>query len=155
MREQITEDVKTAMKSGEKRRVSTLRLIQAAIKDRDIAARVDGKGQSTGQDKIDDAQLLQLLQKMIKQRRESIRMYTEAGRTELSEQEQAEIIIIEEYLPKQMSEAEVADAVSAIVTELDAKGLKDMGRTISALKERYAGQMDFGKASGVVKAKLT
>ena len=155
MREQITEDVKTAMKSGEKRRVSTLRLIQAAIKDHDIAARVDGKGQSTGQDKIDDAQLLQLLQKMIKQRRESIRMYTEAGRTELSEQEQAEIIIIEEYLPKQMSEAEVADAVSAIVTELDAKGLKDMGRTISALKERYAGQMDFGKASGVVKAKLT
>ena len=155
MREQITEDVKTAMKSGEKRRVSTLRLIQAAIKDRDIAARVDGKGQSTGQDKIDDAQLLQLLQKMIKQRRETIRMYTEAGRTELSEQEQAEIIIIEEYLPKQMSEAEVADAVSAIVTELDAKGLKDMGRTISALKERYAGQMDFGKASGVVKAKLT
>ena len=155
MREQITEDVKTAMKSGEKRRVSTLRLIQAAIKDRDIAARVDGKGQSTGQDKIDDAQLLQLLQKMIKQRRESIRMYTEAGRTELSEQEQAEIIIIEEYLPKQMSEAEVADAVRAIVTELDAKGLKDMGRTISALKERYAGQMDFGKASGVVKAKLT
>ena len=155
MRAQITEDVKTAMKSGEKRRVSTLRLIQAAIKDRDIAARVDEKGQSTGEDKINDAQLLQLLQKMIKQRRESAKMYIEAGRTELSDQEQAEIVIIEEYLPKQMTETQVAEAVSAVITELDAKGLKDMGRTISALKARYPGQMDFGKASGVVKAKLT
>ena len=118
MREQITEAVKEAMKSGDKRRLSTLRLIQAAIQDRDIAARVDAKGQSTGQDKIDDAELLQLLQKMIKQRRESLRMYTDAGRAELAEQEAAEISIIEEYLPKQMTEDEVAAAVSAVVKEL-------------------------------------
>lgn len=155
MREQIMDSVKTAMKAGDKRRLSTLRLIQAAIKDRDIAARVDAKGQSTGNDKIDDAELLQLLQKMIKQRRDSIKMYSEAGRTELAEQEQSEIVIIEEYLPKQMSEDEVAAAVGAVVKELGAAGLKDMGRTMAALKERYAGQMDFGKASGVVKANLT
>jgi len=155
MREQIMESVKTAMKSGDKRRVSTLRLIQAAIQDRDIAARVDTKGQSTGHDKIGDAELLQLLQKMIKQRRESAKMYTDGGRTELADQEEAEILIIEEYLPKQMSEDEVAAAVSAVVKELGAASLKDMGRTMAALKERYAGQMDFGKASGVVKACLS
>ena len=92
---------------------------------------------------------------MIKQRRESLKMYAEAGRTELAEQEEAEISIIEEYLPKQMSEDEVAAAVSAVVKELGAASLKDMGRTMAALKERYAGKMDFGKASGVVKACLT
>lgn len=155
MREQISQAVKTAMKSGDKRRLTTLRLIQAAIKDRDIAARVDAKGQSTGAEKVDDAELLQLLQKMIKQRRESVKIYSEAGRTELAEQEQAEIGIIEEYLPKQMSEAEVADAVAAVVKELGASGLKDMGRTMAALKERYAGRMDFGKASALVKAALS
>ena len=155
MREQIMEAVKAAMKSGDKRRLSTLRLIQAAIQDRDIAARVDSKGQATGQDKIGDTELLQLLQKMIKQRRDSATMYADAGRTELAEQEQAEIAIIEEYLPKQMSEDEVAAAVGAVVQEIGAAGLKDMGRTMAALKERYAGQMDFGKASGIVKANLS
>ncbi len=155
MREQIMEAVKAAMKSGDKRRLSTLRLIQAAIQDRDIAARVDNKGQATGQDKIGDGELLQLLQKMIKQRRDSATMYTDAGRTELADQEQAEIAIIEEYLPKQMSEDEVAAAVGAVVQEIGAAGLKDMGRTMAALKERYAGQMDFGKASGIVKASLS
>ena len=155
MRETITEAVKTAMKSGDKRRLSTLRLVQAAIKDRDIAARIDAKGRSTGQDKIDEGELLQLLQKMIKQRRESARVYTGAGRAELAEQEELEIKIIEEYLPKQMSEAEVATAVSTVIVELGAAGLKDMGRTMAALKERYAGQMDFGKASSVVKATLS
>jgi len=155
VRETITEAVKTAMKSGDKRRLSTLRLVQAAIKDRDIAARIDAKGRSTGQDKIDEGELLQLLQKMIKQRRESARVYTGAGRAELAEQEELEIKIIEEYLPKQMSEAEVATAVSTVIVELGAAGLKDMGRTMAALKERYAGQMDFGKASSVVKATLS
>lgn len=155
MRQQITEDVKSAMKSGDKRRLTTLRLIQAAIKDRDIAARVDENGQSTGQEQINDTQLLQLLEQMIKQRRQSIKMYIEGGRTELSDQEQAEIEIIQEYMPKQMTDAEVADAVNAVISELGANGLKDMGRTMSALKERYAGQMDFGKASSVVKASLT
>ena len=155
MREQIMEAVKAAMKSGDKRRLSTLRLIQAAIQDRDIAARVDSKGQATGHDKIGETELLQLLQKMIKQRRDSATMYTDAGRIELAEQEQAEIAIIEEYLPKQMSEDEVAAAVGAVVQEIGAAGLKDMGRTMAALKERYAGQMDFGKASGIVKASLS
>ncbi len=154
MREQLAEAVKTAMKSGDKQRLSTLRLIQAAIKDRDIAARVDGKGASTGQDQISDAELLQLLQKMIKQRRESVKVYTEGGRQELADQEQAEIAIIEEYLPKQMSQAEVEAAVKSVIEELDATGLKDMGRTMGVLKQRYAGQMDFGKASGIVKAQL-
>lgn len=155
MRDTITEAVKTAMKSGDKRRLSTLRLVQAAIKDRDIAARVDAKGRSTGQEKIDEGELLQLLQKMIKQRRESARVYADAGRAELAEQEELEIEIIEEYLPKQMSEAEVATAVSTVIAELGAAGLKDMGRTMATLKERYAGQMDFGKASSVVKATLS
>jgi len=155
MRETITEAVKTAMKSGDKRRLSTLRLVQAAIKDRDIAARVDADGQSTGRDKIDDKELTLLLQKMIKQRRESARLYTEAGRSELADQETLEIGIIEEYLPKQMSDAEVAKAVSAVIADIGAAGLKDMGRTMATLKERYAGQMDFGKASGVVKATLS
>ena len=155
MREQIMEAVKAAMKSGDKRRLTTLRLIQAAIKDRDIAARVDSKGQATGQDKIGETELLQLLQKMIKQRRDSATMYADAGRNELAEQEQAEIAIIEEYLPKQMTEDEVTAAVSAVVQEIGAAGLKDMGRTMAALKERYAGQMDFGKASGIVKANLS
>jgi len=155
MRENIAEAVKAAMKSGDKRRLGTLRLIQAAIKDRDIAARVDAKGQATGLEKIDDAELLQLLQKMIKQRRESAKLYTEGGRPELAAQEEAEIDIINEYLPKQMTEPEVNAAVDQVVAELGASGLKDMGRTMATLKERYAGRMDFAKASGAVKAALT
>ena len=155
MRKQIQDDVKTSLKSGDKGRLSTLRLIQAAIQDRDIAARVDPKGQATGADKTNDADLLQLLQKMIKQRRESAKLYLEGGRPELAEKENAEITIIEEYLPKQMSEAEVVAAIDAIVTELGANSLKDMGRTMAVLKERYPGQMDFGKASGNLKARLS
>lgn len=154
MRDTIMDAVKTAMKSGQKDRLSTLRLIQAAIKDRDIAARVDAKGQSTGHDKADDSDLLQLLQKMIKQRRESASTYKDAGRSELAQQEEAEIAIIEEFLPKQMTASEVETAVDGIIKELDASGLKDMGRTMGVLKERFAGRMDFGKASGVVKARL-
>lgn len=155
MRDTIQEAVKSAMKSGAKARLSTLRLIQAAIKDRDIAARVDPKGQSTGVDKIDDGELLQLLQKMIKQRRESAKMYADAGRSELAAQEEAEIDVIEEFLPKQMSEAEVEAAVAGVVDELGASGLKDMGRTMAVLKQRYAGRMDFAKASNILKGKLT
>lgn len=154
MREEIMTSVKAAMKSGDKSRLSTLRLIQAAIQDRDIAARVDSKGQSTGNDRIDDAELLQLLQKMIKQRRDSVKLYIEGGRSELADKEEAEIAIIEEYLPKQMSDAEVKTAVAAVIEELGAAGLKDMGRSMATLKERYPGQMDFGKASGVLKASL-
>ena len=155
MRENISQAVKDAMKSGDKMRLSTLRLVQAAIKDRDIAARVDAKGQSTGLDRIDDSELLGLLQKMIKQRREAAKTYADAGRSELADKETAEIAVIEEFLPKQLSAEEAEKAVAAIIDEIGASGLKDMGRTMGALKERFAGQMDFGKASAVVKAKLS
>jgi uncharacterized protein YqeY len=155
MRENITQAVKDAMKSGDKVRLSTLRLIQAAIKDRDIAARVDAKGQSTGHDRIDDSELLGLLQKMIKQRREAAKTYADAGRGELADKENAEIAVIEEFLPKQLSAEETEKAVAAVIDEISASGLKDMGRTMSALKERFAGQMDFGKASAAVKARLS
>ena len=155
MRENITQAVKDAMKSGDKVRLSTLRLTQAAIKDRDIAARVDAKGQSTGHDRIDDSELLGLLQKMIKQRREAAKTYADAGRSELAEKETAEIAVIEEFLPKQLSAEETEKAVAAVIDEIGASGLKDMGRTMGTLKERFAGQMDFGKASAVVKARLT
>jgi hypothetical protein len=151
MRERIQDAMKEAMRSGDKRRLSTLRLVTAAIKDRDIAARVDEKGQGTGKDRVEDTEILSLLQKMIKQRRESVEIYTQGGRQELADQEAAEIAIIEEFLPKQMSEDEVRAAATSIVKELGAAGLKDMGRVMAAMKARYAGQMDFAKASAMVK----
>lgn len=154
MRERIQQATKDAMKSGNKRRLSTLRLVTAALKDRDIAARVDEKGQPTGKDRIEDADILALLQKMIKQRRESAEIYRQGGREELAEQEAAEIAVIEEFLPQQMSEDEVRAAAKAVVAELGAAGLKDMGRVMAALKERYTGQMDFAKASAAVKDAL-
>lgn len=154
MRERLSEDVKKSMKSGDKRRLATLRLVNAAIKDRDLGAGVDEHGDSTGRDKITDQDILALLQKMIKQRRESFETYTKAGREDLAEQEQLEITIIEEYLPKQMDEIETRKAVEAIVKEIGAQGLKDMGRTMTALKERHTGQMDFAKASSMLKGLL-
>lgn len=154
MRERINQSLKDAMKSGDKARVSTLRLINAAIKDRDIAARADDKGQTTGKDRADDQEILGLLQKMVKQRRESSETYRQAGRADLADREDAEIPIIEEFLPQQMSEAETRAAVKAVMAELSCAGLKDMGRTMAALKERFAGQMDFGKASALVKEEL-
>lgn len=154
MRERINQSLKDAMKSGDKARVSTLRLINAAIKDRDIAARADDKGQTTGKDRADDQEILGLLQKMVKQRRESSETYRQAGRADLADREDAEIPIIEEFLPQQMSEAETRAAVKAVMAELGCAGLKDMGRTMAALKERFAGQMDFGKASALVKEEL-
>lgn len=154
MRERINQDIKDAMKSGEKRRVSTLRMVTAAIKDRDIAARVDDKGQATGRDKITDQDILALLQKMIKQRRESIEVYKQGNRPDLVDQEAAEIAVIEQYLPQQMSEADSRAAIEALAGELGASSVKDMGRMMAALKERYTGQMDFAKASGIVKELL-
>jgi len=154
MRERINTAMKDAMRAGEKRRLSTLRLINAAIKDRDIAARVDEKGRATGRDRIDDTEILALLQKMIKQRRESIETYGQGGRQDLVDQETAEIAVIEEFLPQQMSEDETKAAVESLVAELGASGLKDMGRTMAALKERFTGQMDFSKASAIVKGLL-
>lgn len=149
IREQINQDLNKAVKAQNKRCISTLRLIKAALKDRDIAARTKGKDNG-----VEGADVLEILAKMVKQRRESIKIYEEAGRIELATQEQEEIDVISDYLPKQIGEDEMKTACETIVAELDASGLKDMGRTMGVLKERYAGQMDFGKASAVVKTLL-
>ena len=154
MRDRLTQATKDAMKAQDKRRLSALRMISAAVKDRDIAARVDEKGQASGRDKITDAEIASLLQKMIKQRRDSIAAFEQGGRAELAKQEADEIAVIEEFLPKQMGDAEVASAIAAVIKEVGAAGQKDMGKVMAALKSRYAGQMDFGKASGQVKALL-
>ncbi|MGI9416031.1 MAG: GatB/YqeY domain-containing protein [Hyphomicrobiales bacterium] len=150
MRERINTALKEAVKSQDKIRMSTLRLINAAIKDRDIASRTNGKSEGVG-----DAEVLGILAKMIKQRDESAVTYEQAGRLELSEQERNEIVVIQEFLPKQLNEDEIAAACRQVVEDLDAGGLKDMGRTMGALKERYSGQMDFGKASKTVKGLLS
>jgi uncharacterized protein YqeY len=143
MREKINDDLKTAMKAGDKDRVGTLRLVNAAIKSADIDARP--------KDKISDADILGVLAKMIKQRRDSIEQFTAGGRPELAEKEAAEIAVIEAYMPKQMSEAEAKAAIAAIIKETGAAGPKDMGKVMGALKAKYAGQMDFGKASALTK----
>ncbi len=148
MREKINADLKVAMKAGDKDRVGTLRLINAAIKSADIDARPSGK------DKIDDAGILGVLAKMIKQRQDSIEQFVAGGRPELADKEAAEIRVIEAYLPKQMSEAEAKAAIAAVIKETGAAGPKDMGKVMAALKARYAGQMDFGKASAAVKELL-
>lgn len=147
MRDELNNELKTAMKAGDKQRVATIRLINAAIKDRDIEAR--GQGKTVG-----EADILALLQKMIKSRRESLDIYTKAGREELAKQESDEIAIIEEFLPKQMSDADVAAAITEAIDATGAASIKDMGKVVSALKAKYAGQMDFAKASAAVKAKL-
>jgi uncharacterized protein YqeY len=148
MRETITAALKEATKVREMQRVSTLRLVSAAIKDRDIAARTAGAEQAT------DAELLELFAKMIKQREESQKIYAEAGRTELAAQEGAEADIIREFLPKQLSDADMAKAIDDAIAETGASSMRDMGKVMGVLKDRYAGQMDFGKASAAVKAKL-
>lgn len=149
LRQQLSDALKTAMLSKDARTVSTVRLILAALKDRDIAARPRGLA-----DGIPEEEILQMLQSMTKQRRESIALYEQGGRLELAQQEAEEIAIIEKFLPAQMSEEEVAAAAAAVISEIGAAGLKDMGRTMAALKERFAGQMDFTKASATVKAQL-
>ena len=150
IRDRINAALKQATKSQEKLRMSTLRLINAAIKDRDIAARTAGKREG-----VSDAEVLDILAKMIKQRRESVETYEGAGRLELAEREQGEIEVIADFLPRQLDEAAMEKACTEVVAEIGADGLKDMGRTMAVLKERYAGQMDFGKASGVVKRLLS
>lgn len=148
-RSRLNEALKEAMRSKNQRAVSTLRLILAALKDRDIAAR--GRGVTDG---IDEDEILSMLQTMIKQRREAIALYEQGGRLELAEQEREEIGVIETFLPKQFSEDEIRGAVDAVIKDIGATGIKDMGRTMAELRTRYAGQMDFGKASGFVKASL-
>jgi len=148
LRARLTTEMKEAMKAGDKDRLATVRMIQAALKDRDIEARGNGK------DPISDDEILSLLQKMIKQRTESANVYEQGGRPELAANERAEIAIIESFLPQQMDEAETQAAIDAAIAETGAAGPKDMGKVIAALKGAYAGRMDFGKASGLVKAAL-
>jgi uncharacterized protein len=148
LREKLMDDVKTAMKGGDKTRLSTIRLIQAALKDKDIEARGQGKGQLTDDD------VLALMQKMVKQRQESIAIYTQAGRAELAAGEQAEVDVISSYLPQQMDEAAMKAAIAAAVAETGAASMKDMGKVVALLKTKHAGQMDFAKASQMVKSAL-
>ena len=148
LRDDINAALKDAMKSGDKRRVSTLRLVNAALKNADIEARGQGKPP------LADGDLLSVLQKMIKQRHEAVELYDKGGRPELAAQEREEIAVISAYLPKQMSDDDVKAAIAAAIKDTGAAGVKDMGKVISALRAKYAGQMDFGKASGLVKAAL-
>lgn len=141
--------MKDAMRSKDQIAVATIRLILAALKDKDIVAR--SQGQTEG---IPENEILSMLQSMIKQRKESAKTYAEAERFDLAEREETEIKVIEEFLPKQFSDAEVEDKIDAVIKELDASHIKDMGRVMAELKTRYAGQMDMGKASGTVKQKL-
>ena len=149
LRDRIKQGLNEATKSQDKVRTGTLRLIVAAIRDRDIAGRTDGRDAG-----VADGEVMEVLSKMIKQRRESAETYEAAGRMELAQQERAEIEVIEEYLPRQMDETEIQSAVDSVVAEIDASGLKDMGRVMGELKKRYAGQMDFSKAGPMVKARL-
>lgn len=149
LRDDINAALKEAMKAQDKSRLSTLRLINAALKDRDIEQRGHGK------DPLTDDELRALLAKMVKQREESAKIYDEGGRPELAAQEREEIVYIQAFLPQQLCEADTRAAIAAVIREIEAKGIKDMGRTMAALKERHAGAIDFGKASQWVKDALT
>ena len=149
LRDAINNAIKDAMKAKDERKLSTLRMVNSSLKNADIDARGQGKPP------LSDEDLLGLLQKMIKQRQESVALYDKGGRPELAAAEREEIAVISAYLPKQMSDDEVNAAIAVIVKETGAAGMKDMGKVIAALKAKYAGQMDFGKASGLVKAALT
>ena len=149
LRDDINNAVKEAMKAKEERKLSTLRMVNSTIKNADIEARGQGKPP------LSDAELLSVLQKMIKQRQEAVELYDKGGRAELAAQERDEIAIISAYLPKQMSEDEVKAAIGTAIADTNASGIKDMGKVIGVLKAKYAGQMDFAKASGLVKAALT
>jgi uncharacterized protein len=148
MRQRFNDAMKEAMKAGDKRRLSTVRMMQAALKDKDIEARGAGKGQAS------EEEILALLQKMIKQRQESIAIYDQAGRTDLADQEREEVAVIQGFLPQQLDEAETKAAVEAAIAETGAASMKEMGKVIGALRGKYAGRMDFGKASGLVKEML-
>jgi hypothetical protein len=147
LRDQISALMKDAMKAGDKTRVGALRLIMAALKDREIEARTTVAG-------LTPADEMALLSKMVKTRQESLAIYEQAGRTDLAEQEKAEIAVINEFLPKQMDEAAVKAAAEAAIAEVGAASIKDMGKVVGALKTKYPGQMDFAKASAIVKGML-
>ncbi len=149
-RQELSDALKEAMKARDAHTTTTLRTVLAKIKDKDIEARVSGN-----HDGIDDTGVLAVLQGMVKQRRESIELYKQGGRQDLVDQETAEIVLIERFLPAQLDESAARAAVKALIGEIGAAGIKDMGRTMAALKERYTGQMDFTKASALVKEALT
>ena len=150
LRARLSEALTSAMKAKDTRRVSTLRLIRAALKDRDIAARAEGNNDGLG-----DEDILNMLATMVRQRRDSIKLYEDGGRQELADQEREEIAVIESFLPQRLSDAEVKKASEKVIAELRAESLKDMGRTMAMLKERYAGRMDFGRTADIVKQLLT
>lgn len=150
MKERISTALKQAMRDKDAGRLSTLRLVNAAIKDREIAARGDGDEGSVG-----DAEVLAILGKMAKQRQESARAYEEGGRLDLAEREREEIGVIEEFLPRQLSKAEVAKAIDSAIADLGAESIRDMGKVMGALKSRYTGQMDFGSVGPMVKDRLS
>lgn len=149
LRTRLNDALKDAMKAKEVLATSTLRLILAALKDRDIAERTKGNGEGLG-----DEAILEMLQKMVRQRHDSIEMYTKGQRPELARREAEEIEVIERFLPKQMDETDMRAAIDGVIGELGASSVKDMGRVMGTLKERYPGRMDFGKASGIVKEAL-
>ena len=150
LRTKITDGIKGAMREKDTLRLSTLRLIIAAVKDQDIAARAKGNADGVG-----DGEVLAIMAKMVKQRHESARIYEEGGRLELAEKERAEIVVIEEYLPRQLSGEEVAKAVDAAIAGAGADSIRDMGRVMGQLKGKYAGQMDFGTVGPLVKSRLS
>jgi uncharacterized protein len=150
LRENINNALKEAMKSGDKLKVSTLRLMNAAIKERDI------QGRTTGRDAgVSDDQILEVFVKMVKQRQESLATYEQAGREDLAAQERGEIAIIQSYMPKQLSEDEMKAEIGKTIKDLGAQGMKDMGKVMGTLKQHYAGRMDMGKAGVVVKSLLS
>jgi hypothetical protein len=149
LREAFSTALKESMKAGQQRRVSTVRMMLAALKDRDIDAR--GKGNPNG---IDEGDIQRMLQGLVKQRREAIELYKQGNRPELAQQEQEEIAIIESFLPKQMSEADAEAAIKQAIAAVSAQSVKDMGRVMAALKEKYSGQLDLSKAGGIVKRLL-
>lgn len=149
MRDELMTSLKEAMKAKDTARISTIRMVQSAIKDLDIAART--KADPT----VTDGDIAQLLSKLVKQREESAKMYDEGGRPELAAKEREEITIISEFMPKQLSEAEVIEIIKGIIAETGAASMKDMGKVMAALRERYPGQLDFGKASGQIKTLLS
>ncbi len=149
LRERLSEDLKTAMRAREQRAVSTLRLVLAELKLRDISARE--KGNTAG---VGDAEIVDMMQKLVRQRRDSIEAYEKGGRPDLVQQEADEIAVIERYLPKGLSEAETANAIAEAIAATGATTVKDMGRVMARLKEQYAGRMDFGKVGPLVKQKL-
>lgn len=144
LKTRLTDDMKTAMRAGDKPRLSTIRLVNAAIKQREVDERIT----------LDDTQVLAVLEKMLKQRRDSVKQYSDAGRTDLADAERAEMAVIETYLPAQLDDAELDELLDAVIAETGAESMRDMGKVMGVLKQRAAGRADMGKLSGKVKARL-